>query len=104
MTRLFSKKTFAAAAVALTTLGAASTITITAAEAGPWKKHHYGWGIAAGALGGIALGAALASRPAYAAGPAYYDEPQPQRVCSLVQRVNAWGDVVGHRRVCRIVY
>jgi hypothetical protein len=104
MTSLFSKKTFATAAVALATLGVASTLTTTAAEAGPWHRHNYGWGIAAGALGGIALGAALASRPAYAAAPVYDDEPEPRRVCSLVQRVNAYGDVIGQRRVCRIVY
>lgn len=103
MTRLFSKKTFAAAAVALATLGAASTMTSTGAEAGYWKKHH-GWGVAAGVVGGLALGAALASRPAYAAAPSYYDEPQPRRVCSFVERVNSWGEVVGSRRVCRIAY
>jgi hypothetical protein len=102
MITLFSKKTFAAAAVALVTIGAASTATTTAAEAGYWRRNP-GWAIGAGVVGGLALGAALASRPAYAAEP-IYDEPQPRRVCSFVERVNSWGDVIGSRRVCRVVY
>jgi hypothetical protein len=102
MITLFSKKTFAAAAVALVTIGAASTATTTAAEAGYWRRNP-GWAIGAGVVGGLALGAALASRPAYAAEP-IYDEPRPRRVCSFVERVNSWGDVIGSRRVCRVVY
>ncbi len=103
MTTLFSRKSLAAAAIALATLGAATATTTTSAEAGYWKKN-YGWGIAAGAIGGLALGAALASRPAYAAEPMIVEDAGPRRVCSFVERVNSWGEVVGSRRVCRVVY
>ena len=58
------KKTLAAAAAALT-MGMA--FIPTAAEA----RFHRGGFLAAGLLGGAVLGAAIASRPAYAAHPGY---------------------------------
>ncbi len=100
---MFSKKTLAAAAVALSTIGAAQIATTSAAEAAPRWRPVYGWGLAAGVLGGVALGAAL-SRPAYAEPVApVYGEP-PRRECAMVERVNRWGEVIGVRRVCRVLY
>ena len=65
---------------------------------------HHGWGIggvAAGVIGGIALGALAvgASRPAYAVEPAY-DGPVCYREIRPVH--DAWGRYVGDRavRVC----
>ena len=90
-----SKKILTAALVALTvaTAGVAGT---GAAQAGPWHHHHGGWGWGAGGLAtGLILGSALASRPVYA---------EPVRSCTLVERVNRFGEVVGTRRVCRVVY
>lgn len=97
-----SKKILGAALLALTvaTAGVASTGT---AEAAPWHHHHHGhgWGWGAGGLAaGLVIGSAIASRPAYV--DAGYAEPV--RRCTLVERVNRHGDVIGTRRVCRTVY
>jgi hypothetical protein len=67
---------------------------------GGWGHHrHGGWGapVAAGILGGLALGAAAAaSQPYYGYGGGYYARscyPADQPV------VDDWGNVVGYRRV-----
>lgn len=97
------KKSFA---VAFTALTLSAAVMSSAAEARP--RHGYGWGVGAGIVGALAVGGLLAasSRPAYAYG---YGEPAyagygPVRRCHLVERVNYYGDVVGHRRVCRTYY
>ncbi len=85
-----SKKILTAALVALT-VAAGSLATSGAAEAKPWH-HHHGWGWGAGGLAaGLVIGSALASRPVYA---------EPVRRCTLVERVNRYGEVIGTRRVC----
>jgi hypothetical protein len=65
---------------------------------------HHGWsggGVAAGIIGGLALGALAvgASRHAYAA-PTYYDAPECYRDVRPVH--DAWGRYMGERvvRVC----
>ncbi|MDK9697832.1 MAG: hypothetical protein OEL76_15740 [Siculibacillus sp.] len=89
-----SKKILTAALVALTvaTAGVAST---GSAEAAPWHHRHHrhgGWGWGAGGLAtGLIIGSAIASRPVYA---------EPVRRCTLVERVNRFGEVIGTRRVC----
>jgi hypothetical protein len=129
MNTRFAKSALAAALA----LMAASTVTLSTAEAGPgWKpvpvkpiglkpglikpgpkvihpvgfrhRDRLGWGVAAGVIGGLAVGAMIASSQNAAAQPVYEDEPQPRRVCSVVERVNSWGEVIGTRRVCRVVY
>jgi hypothetical protein len=97
---MFTKKTLAAAAVALATVTAASTFTATSAEAFS-RRDRIAMGIAGGVIGGLALGAAFAGRPAYAA--PVYDDYAPVRRCTLVERVNHWGEVTV-RRVCRMAY
>lgn len=67
----------------------------------PYRRN-YGGAVAAGVVGGLALGALAASsaRPAYAA-PTYVYEDAP--VCRTIvdRRVNGWGEVVVRRtRVC----
>ena len=75
---------------ALTLAGA---VAATATPAAAWHHHHYGYGwgggaIAAGVVGGLALGAmAAASQPAYA-------------TCLTRQPVyDGWGNFRGYRRV-----
>jgi hypothetical protein len=97
------KKSLAVAVTALA-LGA-SVFTSSAAEA----RGRYGWGVGAGIVGALAVGGMLAaaSRPAYGYG--YYGHPVyvsdgPAYRCRLVPRVNYYGEVIGHRRVCRTYY
>lgn len=89
-------KTFASALAALT-LGGAVLATSAPAEAGWGYRHRHGGAVAAGVIGGLAVGAMIASsRPAYA-------EPVYETECYVVKRrfVNAWGDVVVRReQVC----
>lgn len=90
--------------VALTalTLGTAALATASSAQAGPFYRHHHGWGVGAAILGGLAVaGAYAATRPVY--GAPVYAEDYPVRRCGLVERVNVHGEVVV-RRVCRAVY
>ena len=89
-----SKKILTAALVALT-VATAGVATTGRAEAGPWHPHHHhrgGWGWGVGGLAtGLVIGSALASRQVYA---------EPTRSCTVVERVNRWGEVIGARRVC----
>ena len=89
-------KTLTSALTALT-LGGAVLATAAPAEAGWGYRHRHGGAVAAGVIGGLAVGAMIASsRPAYAE-PAYTSD------CYIVKRrfVNAWGDVVVRReQVC----
>ena len=89
-----TRKILTAALVAVT-VAAGSLAASGSAEAKPWH-HHHGWGWGAGGLAaGLVIGSALASRPAYA--ESYVE---PMRRCTLVERVNRWGEVIGTRRVC----
>ncbi len=103
----------AAAAAAALVIGAA--VAPAPAEAG-WRGRNYGGAVAAGVIGGLALGAlaAGAARPAYgyapapvyAAPPAYgyapvYDRYQP--VCRVVRervQVDPWTVQVRKYRIC----
>jgi hypothetical protein len=92
----FSARTFTSALAALT-IGGAVVATSAPAQAG-WGHHHgHGGAVAAGVIGGLAVGAMIASsRPVYA-------EPVYEPDCTIVKRrfVNAWGDVVVRREeVC----
>ncbi len=88
MTR--SRKIITASIAALTLAG---TVAATTTPAAAWGyRHGWGWGgpaIAAGVVGGLALGAMAAS-----AAPAYYD------TCVSRQAVyDDWGRFRGYRRV-----
>jgi hypothetical protein len=93
------KTTFTVALTALT-IGTATIAASSDAEA-RHRRHH--WGIGAAVLGGLAVGGILAAGHGAYASPGYYDDA-PVRRCAMVERVNAWGEVVGMRRVCRISY
>lgn len=86
-------------------LGGALLTHAAPAQAGPWHHHHHGGAIAAGVIGGLALGA-LAARPAYAypAYPTYYGSPvyDPPSCYTVSRRfVDVWGRVVIRREeVC----
>jgi biotin transporter BioY len=95
MTRI-SKQTLISTMAALT-LGGAMMATSAPAQAG--YKYHHGGAIAAGVIGGLALGAMAASAyPAYGYGtyPVYVG-----RRCYTVRQpvFNSWGDVIYTRRV-----
>lgn len=88
------------AAAAFTALTLSTALLAGGAEARP-RWHGHGGAIAAGVIGGIALGGLFAaSRSAYA--EPVYVEDAPVRRCELVERINRYGEVVGHRRVCSI--
>lgn len=101
MTSAFTKKAMVGALAALTVAG---TLAVTSTEAeAQWRRHHHhhGGGIAAGVVGGLALGAlaAGAANPyyghpgyGYGAGPTYYGGPS----CYLTTR-RVW-DGYGYRR------
>jgi hypothetical protein len=94
------KKTLTVALTALT-LGT-TVLANTGAEAR--SRHHYRhWGVGAAIVGGLAIGGLLATSGGGYAAPVY-DEDVPVRRCSMVERVNAYGDVVGMRRICRTSY
>ncbi len=81
--------------LAALTLG--GTVLTAAAPAQAKPKYHPGGAIAAGVIGGLALGAIAASAyPAYGAYPVYY-RPRCYTVREPV--TNAWGDVIYVRRV-----
>jgi hypothetical protein len=88
----------AAGALVALTLAGATVTTSTPASAG-WNGR-YGWGVAAGVAGGLALGALAAqARPAYPA--YYYDEPVYGPPCYTV-RQRVWTNY-GWRMVRRTV-
>ena len=75
---------------------AALTITVGAlatssTEAHAWGKKGFGFGIAAGVIGAAAFAAATA--PSYGYGVAR---------CRYVDRVDAWGNYRGTRKICEI--
>lgn len=101
----FSRKTLTATLAALT-IGATVLASSSPASAGYWRhRHHHGGAVAAGVIGGLALGAlaASAARPAYAA-PVYGAyEPVYAPECYTVKRrvVDGWGNVYVRRvRYC----
>jgi hypothetical protein len=97
--------TGALAAAALVGLVSASP-----ADAGYRRRGPSGAAVAAGVIGGLAVGAIIAgSRPAYAAGPTYVADPyyspyaypayQPYCYRTWQPVYDAWGRHVGDRRV-----
>ncbi|MBN9080423.1 MAG: hypothetical protein J0I16_02920 [Rhizobiales bacterium] len=104
--RTIIRKT-AMAAVAALALGSAM-VASTTADAG-WRGRGWGAPVAAGIIGGLALGAiaAQAAQPRYYSEPsypAYYPVAEPQAYCYVDRRpaYNAYGDFIGWRpvRVC----
>lgn len=67
------------------------------------RRHHHGAAVAAGLIGGLALGA-LAARPYYHPYPAYYARPVVYGGECWVERrvrINHWGERIVRRvRVC----
>lgn len=95
--RQSTKKTLTAGLAALT-LGGALLATAAPAQAGHWRHRHHGGAVAAGVVGGLALGAIIASQGRAYAEPVYL-EPE----CYTVKKrfVNAYGDTYVRRvRVC----
>lgn len=98
----FVRKTITGAVAALT-IGASLAATATDASAGWRGRHHHrgGWGapVAAGVIGGLALGALAAN-----AGPRYYGAPYAPAPCYRERRpvYDAWGRFLGYQavRVC----
>lgn len=105
LTEVFSRRNGLRAAVAATAL--AATLAFTTTEASAWGRRHYGGAVAAGVLGGVALGA-LAARPYYRPyyGPApVYADPYPAYygpACYLETRRywDGWGWRLRRIRVC----
>ena len=96
-TSTFARKSIVLALAAATIAGTMAVAT-SDAEA-RWRGRH-GGAIAAGIVGGLALGALAASahRPAYGYGPAYIvDEPS----CYTVRR-RVWNEYRGHHVVRRV--
>jgi hypothetical protein len=103
------KKTIAAGLTAVT-LGAAAIASATPASAQWGWRGGYGWGgpaVAAGVLGGLAVGGALAARPYYYGAPyGYYGAYGPAGYggeCVIERRrtVDPWGRVIVRRvRTC----
>ncbi|MGL4636477.1 MAG: hypothetical protein ACRCWF_10885 [Beijerinckiaceae bacterium] len=89
--------------VALTALTIGTATLATASDAEARSRHHRNWAVGAAVLGGLAVGGLLASGGHGYAAPVYDDEA-PVRRCMMVERFNAYGDVIGMRRVCRISY
>lgn len=84
----------AAAALAALSLGGAALATAAPAEAGWGYRRGYGGAVAAGVLGGLAVGALVASSGRAYAAPVYAGPS-----CYLVKRryVNAWSELVVRR-------
>jgi hypothetical protein len=84
--------TLVAATLSAATLGLSAGAFAGPPPPPPPHHHHgpgWGWGLG-GLAAGVMLGSALAPRPVYAA---------PIR-CTVVERVNRYGQVIGTRRVC----
>lgn len=90
-----SRKTTTAGLAALALAGTMA-MTTTEASAG-WRHRHHGGAIAAGIVGGMALGALVASRPAYA--EPVYVEAAP--ACYKVRK-QVWSDYHGGYVVRRV--
>lgn len=86
-------KKIIASTLAAVAMAGALVATTGSAEAG-WRNRHHGWhggAVAAGVIGALAIGAIAASAAA----------PAPVYACGVERRpvYNAWGDIVGWRRV-----
>jgi hypothetical protein len=91
---------------ALAAAALAGLLSASPAEAQYRRRGPSGAAVAAGVVGGLALGAMIAgSRPAYASGPVYvadpYYAPPPYPYCYRTWQpvYDAWGRHVGDRRV-----
>jgi MFS-type transporter involved in bile tolerance (Atg22 family) len=97
---LSKSKTFIAAAFATLAIATTAIASATPAEARRWGPHWGGFGV--GLASGLVVGGLVAaSRPVYA-DTVYVSGPR--RECTLVERYNRFGDYIGTRRVCRVVY
>ncbi len=84
-----------AAGLAVVTLAASLTIPTSAANAGK-----YGWGIAAGVVGGAIVAGAIANSYAEPVYGGYYDGGY--RRCRWERQYDSYGFYVGNARVCRV--
>jgi len=87
-------------------LAAATGIAVALAASTPAEARHRGGAVAAGIVGGLAIGAligAAASQPAYgyAPGPVYYYEPYPR---CYWQRELVWDGFAWRRTRVRVCY
>ncbi|WP_181832540.1 hypothetical protein [Bosea caraganae] len=94
------KKSMTAALAALT-LGTAILASAGGAEARPRHRGMH-WGVGAGVVGALAVGGLLAASASNAYAEPVYEDDAPIRRCDLVERVNRFGEVIGHRRVCSV--
>lgn len=92
------KKSMTAALAALT-LGTAILASAGGAEARPRYRH---WGVGAGIVGALAVGGLLAASASRAYAEPVYEDDAPVRRCEWAPRINRFGEVVGHRRVCSV--
>jgi hypothetical protein len=90
-------KNTAAAAITALTLGASMAATTTDASAA-WRPRHYGGAIAAGVVGGLALGALVGSSRSSYAEPVYVEEAPS---CYKVRK-QVWSDYHGGYVVRRV--
>jgi hypothetical protein len=104
------KKTLAAGLAAVTLAGTAIVSATPASAQWGWRGG-YGWGgpaVAAGVIGGLAVGSALAARPYYGGPYGYYGAYAPAGYpyggeCVIERRrtVDPWGRVIVRRvRTC----
>src|SRR5438132_14360485 len=84
-----------AAGLAVVTLAASLTVPTSAAHA-----HKYGWGIAAGVVGGAIVAGAIANSYAEPVYGGYYDGGY--RRCRWERQCDSYGFYVGNARVCRV--
>lgn len=94
------KKSMTAALAALT-LGTAILASAGGAEARPRHRGPH-WGVGAGIVGALAVGGLIAASASSAYAEPVYEEDAPVRRCDLVERVNRFGEVIGHRKVCSV--
>jgi threonine dehydrogenase-like Zn-dependent dehydrogenase len=89
------------ATLAALTLGTAILATAGGAEARPRHRGPH-WGVGAGIVGALAVGGLIAASASRAYAEPVYEDDVPVRRCELVERLNRFGEVVGHRRVCSV--
>ncbi|KFC71580.1 hypothetical protein FG93_02332 [Bosea sp. LC85] len=89
------------ATLAALTLGTAILASAGGAEARPRYRGPH-WGVGAGIVGALAVGGLLAASAGRSYAEPVYEEDAPVRRCELVERINRFGEVVGHRRVCSL--